>query len=107
MVLVDHAAEDASSPYQPIDRDRRTGVLVGWVPIQALMWTVPVEMALARGQSTPVTYTATNPWSSAASPVRNRVIKPDATFSLSWCPSKRTDISLTHASSELSASINR
>src|SRR5258706_15430891 len=46
MVLVDHAAEDASSPYQSIDRDCRAGVVVGWVLIQAPMWTVPVEMAL-------------------------------------------------------------
>jgi hypothetical protein len=34
------------SPYRCVDRDDRVRVMVGWVLIQALMWTVPIEMAL-------------------------------------------------------------
>ncbi len=43
---MDHATENASSPYRCVDRDDRVQVAVGWVLIQALMWTVSVEVML-------------------------------------------------------------
>jgi hypothetical protein len=39
-------AEELLSPYRCVDRHDRVWVMVGWVLIQALMWTVLIEMAL-------------------------------------------------------------
>jgi len=46
LVLVDHAAEDLSSPYRCVDRDDDIWVVVGRMLIEALVWTMVVEMAL-------------------------------------------------------------
>src|ERR1700704_4363321 len=45
-VLVDDAAEDPFSPYRGVDRDDHARVVVGWVLIEALMWTVGDEVML-------------------------------------------------------------
>ena len=50
MVFVDRAAEDSSSPHACIDRDDNVRVVVGPVLIQALVWTVAVEMLGVVGQ---------------------------------------------------------
>jgi len=44
--LVDHAAEDSSSPYWCVDRDDDVWVVVGRSRIKTLVWTVVVEMPL-------------------------------------------------------------
>jgi hypothetical protein len=46
MVFVDDAADDSSSPYGCVDRDDDVGVEVGWMLIEALVWTVQVEVVL-------------------------------------------------------------
>jgi hypothetical protein len=51
LVLVDDAAEDSPSPYCGVDRDDDAGIVVGWVLIQALVWTVVVEVTLILTQS--------------------------------------------------------
>jgi hypothetical protein len=43
--LVDHAAENSSSAYRRIDRDEDGWIVVGWVLVEALVWTVVVEVA--------------------------------------------------------------
>jgi hypothetical protein len=48
--LVDHAAGDSSSPHRCVDRDDHAGVVVRCVLTQALMWTVVVEVTLARAE---------------------------------------------------------
>ena len=45
-VFVDDSPEDAPSPDGCVDRDDDAWVVVGRVLIQALMWTVPTEVAL-------------------------------------------------------------
>src|ERR1700704_1036612 len=45
-VLVDDAAEDPFSPYRGVDRDDHARVVVGWMLIEALTWTVDVEVVL-------------------------------------------------------------
>jgi hypothetical protein len=44
--LVDYAAEDLSSPYRCVDRDDHVRVVVWWVLVEALVWTMVVEVAL-------------------------------------------------------------
>ena len=44
MVFVDDAAEDSSAPYVSVERDDPAWVMVGWMLMKALVWTVPVEM---------------------------------------------------------------
>ncbi|MEV4139318.1 hypothetical protein AB0J72_45035 [Dactylosporangium sp. NPDC049742] len=44
LVLVDHAAEDLSSN-RFVDGDEYAWVVVGWVLVEALVWTVVVEVA--------------------------------------------------------------
>ena len=44
-VLVDDAAEESGSPYRAVGRDD-AWVVTGWVLVEALMWTVLVEMPL-------------------------------------------------------------
>ena len=44
VVLVDYAAEDLSSPYCGVDGNDRGRVVVGWVLVEALVWSVSVEM---------------------------------------------------------------
>lgn len=46
VILVDHAAQDAALPDRLVDRDDHTGVVVGWMLIQALVRPVPVEVVL-------------------------------------------------------------
>jgi hypothetical protein len=48
-VLVDDAAEESRSPYRAAGRDE-AGVVVGWPLIEALVWTVVVEVALIFGE---------------------------------------------------------
>ena len=46
MVLVDDSSENTPPPYRCVDRDDDAWVVVGRVLIEALMWTVPTEVAL-------------------------------------------------------------
>jgi hypothetical protein len=45
-VLIDYAAEDSHSPYRCVDRDDDARIVVGWVLVEALVWSVVVEVAL-------------------------------------------------------------
>jgi hypothetical protein len=45
-VLVDHATEDSCTPYRRVDRDDHVRLVIGRVLVEALVWTVVVEMAL-------------------------------------------------------------
>jgi hypothetical protein len=45
LVLVDDAAEESCSPHRAVERDDAR-VVVGWVLVEALVWTVVVEVAL-------------------------------------------------------------
>ncbi len=47
-VLVDHAAEDSPAPHRCVDRDDHIAVVVGWVLVEALAWTVVVEVTFVR-----------------------------------------------------------
>jgi hypothetical protein len=44
LILVDHAVEDPSSPYQRVDRDDHGRIMVRWMLGRTLMWTTSVEM---------------------------------------------------------------
>jgi hypothetical protein len=44
LVLVDHVAEDPSSPYRRIDREGHARIVVQCMRGKALVWTVPIEM---------------------------------------------------------------
>jgi hypothetical protein len=50
VVFVDHAAEDASSAYGCPNVNDDTWVVVGWVLVEALVWTEPVDMTLVLAQ---------------------------------------------------------
>jgi hypothetical protein len=50
VVFVEDAAEDASSPYGPVDLHDNVRVVVGWTLIETLMWAVTVEMSLVGSQ---------------------------------------------------------
>ena len=47
---VDYAAEDVSSSYGHVDVDDDARIVVGWVLVEALVWTVPVEVAFVLTQ---------------------------------------------------------
>jgi hypothetical protein len=49
-VFVEDVTEDASSPYGPVDLHDNVRVVVRWALVQALMWTVAVEVPLIGGQ---------------------------------------------------------
>jgi hypothetical protein len=42
LVLVDHAAEDPSSPYCSAEWDDDVRLMVWWTLVEALVWTVPI-----------------------------------------------------------------
>ena len=44
MVFVDHAAEDASPLHVLVDVDGKLWVVVGRALVEALVWTVPIEV---------------------------------------------------------------
>jgi hypothetical protein len=44
LALVDHAAEDPSSPYRGVDRADDGRGMARWAWGKTLMWTVPVEV---------------------------------------------------------------
>jgi hypothetical protein len=44
LVLVGHAAEDPPSPYRGVHRDDDGRIVVRWTPVEALMWTMPIEV---------------------------------------------------------------
>jgi hypothetical protein len=47
LVLVDDAAEESCSPYRTVER-HDAGVVVGWVLVEALVWTVVVVATRSR-----------------------------------------------------------
>ena len=49
LVLVDDAAEESGSPYRTVEL-HDGGVGVGWVLVEALVWTVVVEVSLVLGK---------------------------------------------------------
>ena len=49
-VFVDHAAEHLSQSCGCADVDDDAWVVVGWVLVKALVWTVPVEVAFVLTQ---------------------------------------------------------
>src|SRR5258706_6672680 len=49
-VLVDHAAEDVPAAYGCVDVDDDARVVVGWLLVEALVWTVPVEVGFVLAQ---------------------------------------------------------
>jgi hypothetical protein len=50
VVLVDQAAEDLSSPYGGVDGDDCGRVMVGWALVEALVWSVGIEVLFVFGQ---------------------------------------------------------
>src|SRR5262249_42534286 len=52
-VLVDDAAADPSPVYRCVDRDDHAPVVVGWMLVEALVWTMPVEVLFVLPQDNP------------------------------------------------------
>jgi hypothetical protein len=48
--LIDHAAENSSAPHGRVDRDDHITVVVRWVLVEALVWTVVIEVAFIRAE---------------------------------------------------------
>jgi hypothetical protein len=44
VVLVEHAAENPPSSYRSVDREDDAGIVVRWKLVEALMWTIPIEV---------------------------------------------------------------
>jgi hypothetical protein len=48
--LVDHASQDSFASHRRVDRDHHIGVVIRWELVDALVWTVLVEVTLLRDQ---------------------------------------------------------